>query len=269
MKTLFNLNGRTALVTGASSGLGRHFAKTLVEAGAKVALVARRTDRLVQFTDELRNLGFEVAFHERDVTKLETIVSALDQLENELGMIDVLVNNAGVANTLLATEIDESEWDRVIDTNLKGAWLVAQQVAQRLIKENKPGTIINISSIMGYRVATAVSSYAASKAGLIQLTKSLALEWAKENIRVNAISAGPIKTLAASGIGDFRYILKWNEYNSPLKRTVSIEEVGNAAVYLVSDLSSGVTGEVHHVDSGYNIVGMKAEDAPDISTVED
>ena len=86
---------------------------------------------------------------------------------------------------------------------------------------------------------------------------------------MNAISAGPIKTLAASGIGDFRYILKWNEYNSPLKRTVSIEEVGNAAVYLVSDLSSGVTGEVHHVASGYNIIGMKDEDAPDISTVED
>ena len=108
-----------------------------------------------------------------------------------------------------------------------------------------------------------------AKSALETSVKYLAKDLGKENIRVNAISAGPIKTLAASGIGDFRYILKWNEYNSPLKRTVSIEEVGNAAVYLVSNLSSGVTGEVHHVDSGYNIVGMKDEDAPDISTIED
>ena len=194
METLFSLKGHTALVTGASSGLGQHFAKTLVKAGAKVALVARRTDRLSQFTDELNSMGATASFHEIDVTKIETIVSALDQLEKELGLIDILVNNAGVANTLLATEIVESEWDRVIDTNLKGAWLVAQQVAQRLIQQNQPGTIINISSIMGYRVAKAVSSYAASKAGLIQLTKSLALEWAKENIRVNAIAPGYFMT---------------------------------------------------------------------------
>ena len=95
------------------------------------------------------------------------------------------------------------------------------------------------------------------------------MDLGKQNIRVNAISAGPIKTLAASGIGDFRYILKWNEYNSPLKRTVSIDEVGRSALYFISDLSSAVTGEVHHVDSGYHTVGMKAVDAPDISVVKD
>ena len=108
-----------------------------------------------------------------------------------------------------------------------------------------------------------------AKASLEASVRYLAVSLGEEGTRVNAISAGPIKTLAASGIGDFRYILKWNELNSPLKRTVSIDEVGNASVYLISDLSSGVTGEIHHVDSGYNIIGMKDEDAPDISTVGD
>ncbi|MDQ2704805.1 MAG: SDR family oxidoreductase, partial [Pseudomonadota bacterium] len=108
-----------------------------------------------------------------------------------------------------------------------------------------------------------------AKAALEASVKYLAVDLGPQNIRVNAVSAGPIKTLAASGIGDFRYILKWNEYNAPLRRTVSIEEVGDAALYLLSHLSRGVTGEVHHVDSGYHAIGMKAVDAPDIATVKD
>jgi enoyl-[acyl-carrier protein] reductase I len=106
-----------------------------------------------------------------------------------------------------------------------------------------------------------------AKAALETATKYLAADLGKDGVRVNAISAGPIKTLAASGIGDFRYILKWNEYNAPLRRNVTIEDVGGAGLYLLSDLASGVTGEIHHVDAGYNVVGMKAEDAPDIATV--
>ena len=109
------------------------------------------------------------------------------------------------------------------------------------------------------------SAYCAAKHGVVGLTKCVALEYARKNIRVNAISAGPIKTLAASGIGDFRYILKWNEYNSPLRRTVTIDEVGDSGFYLLSDLSRGVTGEILHVDSGYHIVGMKNPSAPDMS----
>jgi enoyl-[acyl-carrier protein] reductase I len=106
-----------------------------------------------------------------------------------------------------------------------------------------------------------------AKAALEASVKYLAVDLGSEGIRVNAISAGPIKTLASSGIGDFRYIMKWNELNSPLRRNVTIEDVGGAGLYLLSDLSAGVTGEVHHVDAGYNVIGMKAEDAPDISTV--
>ena len=250
METLFRLKGLTALVTGASSGLGQHFAKTLVKAGAKVALVARRTDRLSQFTDELNSMGATASFHEMDVTKIETIVSALDQLEKELGLIDILVNNAGVANTLLATEIVESEWDRVIDTNLKGAWLVAQQVAQRLIQQNQPGTIINISSIMGYRVAKAVSSYAASKAGLIQLTKSLALEWAKENIRVNAIAPGYFMTEMNEDFFEGKKgegIVK----NIPHRRIGRPEELSGSLLLLASNASSYMTGTTIVVDGGH------------------
>ena len=141
------------------------------------------------------------------------------------------------------------------------------QKAEKLMA--KGGSIITLTYYGSEKVMPHYNVMGVAKSALETSVKYLAKDLGKENIRVNAISAGPIKTLAASGIGDFRYILKWNEYNSPLKRTVSIEEVGNAAVYLVSDLSSGVTGEVHHVDSGYNIIGMKAEDAPDISTVED
>ena len=129
------------------------------------------------------------------------------------------------------------------------------------------GSILTISYIGGKRTTPNYNVMGVAKAALEASVRYLSVDLGKNNIRVNAISAGPIKTLAASGIGDFRYILKWNEYNSPLKRTVSIDEVGNSALYLLSDLSSGVTGEIHHVDSGYNVIGMKSEDAPDISTV--
>ena len=131
------------------------------------------------------------------------------------------------------------------------------------------GSILTLTYYGSEKVMPHYNVMGVAKSALETSVKYLAKDLGKENIRVNAISAGPIKTLAASGIGDFRYILKWNEFNSPLKRTVSIDEVGNASVYLLSDLSSGVTGEIHHVDSGYNIIGMKDEDAPDISTVGD
>ena len=130
---------------------------------------------------------------------------------------------------------------------------------------NNGGSILTLTYYGSEKVMPHYNVMGVAKSALETSVRYLAKDLGKQNIRVNAISAGPIKTLAASGIGDFRYILKWNEYNSPLKRNVSIDEVGGSAVYLISDLSSGVTGEVHHVDSGYNIIGMKDEEAPDIS----
>ncbi|HXP13262.1 MAG TPA: enoyl-ACP reductase FabI [Stellaceae bacterium] len=131
----------------------------------------------------------------------------------------------------------------------------------------KGGSLLTLSYLGAERVMPHYNVMGVAKAALEASVRYLAVDLGGKNIRVNAISAGPLKTLAASGIGDFRYILKWNQYNSPLKRNVALEEVGNAGLYLLSDLSNGVTGEVHHVDSGYHVVGMKAVDAPDISTV--
>ena len=130
------------------------------------------------------------------------------------------------------------------------------------------GSIITLTYIGAQRVTPHYNVMGVAKAALEASVKYLAADLGEKNIRVNAVSAGPIKTLAASGIGDFRYILKWNEYNSPLRRTVTIEDVGGAGLYLLSDLSRGVTGEVHHVDSGYHVQGMKNEDAPDISVIK-
>jgi enoyl-[acyl-carrier protein] reductase I len=141
-------------------------------------------------------------------------------------------------------------------------------ICQRAVKLMKPGgSLLTLTYLGAERVTPHYNVMGVAKAALEASVRYLAADLGGEGIRVNAISAGPIKTLAASGIGDFRYILKWNQYNSPLKRNVTIEDVGGAGVYLLSELSSGVTGEVHHVDCGYHIVGMKAVDAPDITTV--
>jgi enoyl-[acyl-carrier protein] reductase I len=165
-------------------------------------------------------------------------------------------------------EYNDDFLDGIMNINVDAVFRMCRSVLTPMKKQGE-GVILNIGSISGLvsNIPQPQTAYNASKAAVHMMTKSLASDYANQNIRVNAISAGPIKTLAASGIGDFRYILKWNEYNSPLKRTVSIDEVGNSAIYLLSDLSSGVTGEIHHVDSGYNVIGMKSEDAPDISTV--
>ena len=139
--------------------------------------------------------------------------------------------------------------------------------AEKLMTDG--GSMLTMTYYGAEKVMPNYNVMGVAKAALEASVKYLAVDLGPKNIRVNAISAGPIKTLAASGIGDFRYILKWNEYNAPLRRTVSIEEVGDAGLYLLSHLSRGVTGEVHHVDSGYHAIGMKAVDAPDISTVKD
>ena len=156
-------------------------------------------------------------------------------------------------------------WDKMQHVNLRAPFLLSQAFATALKAEGKRGSIVNIASCCATGGAPFVLAYSCSKAGLLVLTKNNAQELRSSGIRVNAISAGPIKTLAASGIGDFRYIMKWNEYNSPLRRNVTTEDVGKAALFLLSDLGSGTTGENLHVDAGYHVVGMKAVDAPDMS----
>jgi enoyl-[acyl-carrier protein] reductase I len=214
-------------------------------------------------------VGAIVAGH-CDVTEPSTIDAVFSKVERAWGRLDFLVHAIAFA--------DKAELDgRYIDTSAENfckslliscySFTAVAQRAERIMSNG--GSLLTLTYYGAEKVMPHYNVMGVAKAALEASVRYLAVDLGGRNIRVNAISAGPIKTLAASGIGDFRYILKWNEYNAPLKRTVSIDEVGDAGVYLLSDLSRGVTGEIHHVDSGYHVVGMKAVDAPDISVVKD
>ncbi len=203
-----------------------------------------------------------------DVTDEASVDAAFGVLDADWGGLDFLVHAIGFADKQYLR-------GRYLDTP-REAFLQALDIScysfvsvcQRAVPLMRPGgSLLTMSYLGAERVTPHYNVMGVAKAALEASVRYLAVDLGGIGIRVNAISAGPIRTLAASGIGDFRYILKWNQYNAPLKRNVTIEDVGGAAVYLLSDLSGGVTGEVHHVDCGYHVVGMKAEDAPDISTV--
>ena len=187
---MLEISGKHVLVTGASSGLGRHFAKMLARKGAKVTLAARRIDALTSAVEEIKQAGGVAQSVRIDVTASSSIDKALEDAQVGFGPIHGIVNNAGVTATKPALEQDERAWDSVIDTNLKGVWLVANAVARQMIAHNLGGSIVNIASILGLRVAGAVAPYAISKAGVVQMTKALALEWARYGIRVNALAPG-------------------------------------------------------------------------------
>jgi enoyl-[acyl-carrier protein] reductase I len=204
-----------------------------------------------------------------DVTNAASVDATFDALKAAWGTLDFVVHAIAYSNK---EELD----GRYVDTtpeNFSKTLLIScysfTAIAQRAEKMMRDGgSLLTLTYYGAEKVMPHYNVMGVAKAALEASVRYLAEDLGKKNIRVNAISAGPIKTLAASGISDFRYILKWNEYNSPLRRTVSIEDVGGAALYLLSGLSRGVTGEIHHVDAGYHIVGMKAEDAPDIAVVQ-
>jgi enoyl-[acyl-carrier protein] reductase I len=228
----------------------------------------------------LGNHGAELAFSyqgealEKRVRPLaaelgsDMLDAAFAEISKKWDRIDFLVHAIGYSdkNELRGKFVDTSMDNFLMTMNISVYSFVA--VAQRARKlMTNGGSLLTLTYYGAEKVIPHYNVMGVAKSALDTSVKYLAADLGRENIRVNAISAGPIKTLAASGIGDFRYIMKWNEYNSPLRRNVTIEDVGGAGLYLLSDLSSGVTGEIHHVDAGYNVVGMKAEDAPDISTV--
>jgi len=203
-----------------------------------------------------------------DVSDMAALDRTFDELKKSWDRLDFVVHAIGFSdkNELRGGYVDTTLDNFLMTMNISVYSFVA--VAQRA----RPmmtggGSLLTLSYYGAEKVIPHYNVMGVAKSALETSVKYLAADLGRENIRVNAISAGPIKTLAASGIGDFRYIMKWNEYNSPLRRNVTIEDVGGAGLYMLSDLSSGVTGEIHHVDAGYNVVGMKAEDAPDISTV--
>jgi len=244
----FDLSGKTALVTGASSGLGAHFAKCLGEAGAAVVLAARRADRLQSLQAELANTGIKAKTIDLDVTSSDSVAAALDAA----GPIDVLVNNAGISIVKPALEMPEKDWDAVVDTNLRGAWLMAQGAARRWVADKRPGSIVNIGSILGLRTIGQVAPYNASKAGLIHLTRALAMEWARYQIRVNAICPGYIETEMNSAFwrtpGGQRLIER-----IPQRRIGQPEHLDGALLLLASDAGTFMTGSVITVDGGHTV----------------
>jgi enoyl-[acyl-carrier protein] reductase I len=205
-----------------------------------------------------------------DVTDAGTMDAVFKEVERRWGKLDFLVHAIAFSDKdeLTGRYVDTTEENFRKTMNISCYSLTAlAQRAEKLMANG--GSLLTLTYYGAEKVMPHYNVMGVAKAALEASLRYLAVDLGPKNIRVNAISAGPIKTLAASGIGDFRYILKWNEYNAPLRRTVTIEDVGGAAVFLLSDLSGGVTGEIVHVDAGYHVVGMKAVDAPDIATVKD
>ena len=205
---------------------------------------------------------------ECDVTDDASMDSVFAELEAKWGKIDFILHAIAFSDKeeLKGKYVDtsRSNFDRTMDISVYSFTAIAARAA-KLMTEG--GSMLTLTYYGAERVMPHYNVMGVAKAALEASVRYLAVDLGGQNIRVNGLSAGPMKTLAASGIGDFRYILKWNEYNSPLKRNVTLDDVGGAGVYLMSDLSSGVSGETHHVDCGYHVVGMKAVDAPDITTV--
>jgi NAD(P)-dependent dehydrogenase (short-subunit alcohol dehydrogenase family) len=250
---LFDLNGKHVLVTGASSGLGRHFAQVLAAARAVVSLGARRADALAE---TVAKIGSDRAHGlVMDVSDAHSIEQAFDGAEARFGPINVVVNNAGITVTRAALDVDEATWDQVIDTNLKGVWLTAQSGARRMVRNGTGGSIVNIASILGVRVAGGVAPYAISKAGVVQLTKGLALEWARHKIRVNALAPGYIETElndAFFSTEPGKALIK----RIPQRRLGLASELDGPLLLLASDASSYMTGSVVAVDGGHLVSSL-------------
>lgn len=247
-----SLTGKVAFITGASSGFGVHFARLLAREGARVALGARRLDKLEKVADEVRALGVRAKAVTLDVGCVESVREAVGLAEGELGAIDILVNNAGVTTAKAALDHSEAEWDVVLDTNLKGAFLVATEVARSMKGAQREGVIVNVSSILGLRQAGAVTPYAVSKAGLIQLTKQLALELARYRIRVNAIAPGYFETdlnRAYFATEEGKALIK----RVPQRRLGQLEDLDGPFLLLASDASRYMTGSVIVVDGGHTV----------------
>ena len=246
---MFSLNGRVALVTGASSGLGAQFARALADNGASVALVARRAERLKALKAEIDGKGGKAVAIEADVTDRTAMAKAFDAAEKAFGTVTILVNNAGVAHGGRATDMAPEEWRRVLGTNLDAVFFNAQEAARRMLAAKKQGAIVNIASVLGLAVAKGAIAYAAAKAGVVQVTKALALELAFKGVRVNAIAPGWFVTEMNDN-----YLM--GEAGSKIKREIPMGRFGNAGeldgalLLLVSDAGSYITGAIVVVDGG-------------------
>ncbi len=259
--------GKRGLIMGLANdrSLAWGIAQKLREHGAELAFSYQGEALQKRVAPLAEQLGSDFLI-DLDVSDMDALDAAFDTLKARWETIDFIVHAIGFSdkNELRGKFVDTSLDNFLMTMNISAYSLVA--VAKRARPMMRPGgSILTLSYYGAEKVIPHYNVMGVAKAALETSVKYLATDLGPEGVRVNAISAGPIKTLAASGIGDFRYIMKWNELNSPLRRNVTIEDVGGAGLYLLSDLASGVTGEIHHVDAGYNVIGMKAEDAPDIA----
>ena len=261
------MDGKRGLIMGVANdrSLAWGIAQAIAAQGGEIAFsfqgeaLEKRVRPLAESLGEARLFECDVT----DMTSIDTMFAGLAAL---WPTIDFVVHAIGFSdkNELRGRYVDTSLDNFLLTMNVSVfSFTTIAQRASRMMPNG--GSLLTLSYYGAEKVIPHYNVMGVAKSALEASVKYLAMDLGPDNIRVNAISAGPIKTLAASGIGDFRYILKWNEYNSPLRRNVTIEDVGGAGVYLLSDLASGVTGEIHHVDAGYNVIGMKAEDAPDLS----
>jgi 3-oxoacyl-[acyl-carrier protein] reductase len=252
---MFSLKGRVAMVTGASSGLGRHFARTLADNGAAVALVARRAERLAELQASIEAAGGCAITVEADVTNRAAMARAFDAAEQAFGTVTILVNNAGIAQSGRAVDMAPEEWRKVLTTNLDAVFFCAQEAAHRMLTAKKPGAIINIASVLGLAVAKGVAAYATAKAGVVQLTKALAVELAFKGVRVNAIAPGWFVTEMNA-----EYLP--SEAGAAIKREIPAGRFGKdgdldgALLLLASDAGSYIAGTTIVVDGG-QVVAIK------------
>ncbi len=252
---IFRLDDKLALVTGASSGLGWHFAHLLARSGARVAIAARRADRLNQLVSGIVAKGGQAFAVDLDVTSANSVSNAFDHIIATAGVPDVIVNNAGVTVTKPLLEQTETDWDHVLNTNLKGCWLVGTEAARRMVAANKGGCIINVASIAGERVAAGVAPYAISKAGLVQTTKAMALELARNNIRVNALLPGYIITdlnraFLESDAGERL------RARIPSRRFSELSDLDGPLLLLASDAGRAMSGSTLVVDGGHLVSSL-------------
>ncbi len=257
MATRFDLDGKTALVTGASSGLGARFARVLADNGARVVLASRRIERLKELRAEIESAGGDARVVALDVTDPGSIRDAIEQAESEAGPLDILVNNSGVSTTQRLVDVTPEDYDFVFDTNTRGAFFVAQQVARRMIARAKEdpargARIVNIASMAALRVLAQIGVYCMSKAAVVQMTKAMALEWGRYNINVNAICPGYIETEINAE--------HWQTEAGrkligmlPRRRVGRPEDLDGVLLLLASDRSDFINGAVIAADDGFGV----------------
>lgn len=249
--TLFDMSGETVLITGGGTGLGKQFATVLATANAQVILCARRVDKLEETVAQIREQGCDAHAVPMDVTSGESVAEGFKQCL-DIAPVTVLVNNAGLAGDSMLLDMTEEQWDSVVNTNLKGAWLVARSAAQQMIDNNRSGSIINIASVLGSSVQKGTAAYAAAKSGVVHLTRAMALEWARYGIRANAIAPGYYRTDMAEEYLDSpagQQLLK----RIPQRRLGAPSEMDGAMLMLASSASAYMTGSVVTVDGGLGL----------------